>query len=117
MQAWWAADAFAGILPAMGLRTVVVEDDLLVREGIVRLLCAAPDLDVVAACGDFDEGVAAIESSDEGIRLARRLRTSHPRSGVVVSQYSGPDQVLGQFEAGADRRPYVLAETHTSPVA
>jgi DNA-binding NarL/FixJ family response regulator len=111
----------------MTLRIVVAEDDLLVREGIVRLLSTAPDLDVIASCGDYDEAVAAVERedpdvvltdirmpptrSDEGIRLARRLRTSHPKTGVVVvSQYSDPDQVLGLFEAGSDRRAYLLKE-------
>jgi DNA-binding NarL/FixJ family response regulator len=112
---------------AMALRIVVVEDDLLVREGIVRLLSTAPDLEVVPSCGDFDEAVAAFEREgpdvvltdirmpptqrDEGIRLARQLRASHPRTGVVVvSQYSDPDLVLGLFEAGSDRRAYLLKE-------
>jgi DNA-binding NarL/FixJ family response regulator len=111
----------------MGLRVVVAEDDLLVREGIVRLLSAAPDLDVVASCEDYDEAVAAVEqhqpdvvltdirmpptSTDEGIRLARQLRASHPKTGVVVvSHYSEPNQVLGLFEEGSDRRAYLLKE-------
>jgi DNA-binding NarL/FixJ family response regulator len=111
----------------MALRILVAEDNLLVREGIIRLLSTAPDLDVVASCGDYDEAVAAVEKegpdvvltdirmpptqSDEGIRLARHLRASHPRTGVVVvSQYSDPDHVLGLFEAGSDRRAYLLKE-------
>jgi DNA-binding NarL/FixJ family response regulator len=111
----------------MSFRIVVAEDDLLVREGIIRLLSTAPDIDVVASCGDYDEAVAAVEReapdvvltdirmpptrTDEGISLARRLRASHPTTGVVVvSQYSEPDQVLGLFEAGSDRRAYLLKE-------
>lgn len=111
----------------MGLRVVVAEDDLLVREGIVRLLSAAPDLDVVASCEDYDAAVAAVEqhepdvvltdirmpptSTDEGIRLARQLRDSHPETGVVVvSQYSDPNQVLGLFEKGSDGRAYLLKD-------
>jgi DNA-binding NarL/FixJ family response regulator len=109
------------------VRIIVAEDDLLVREGIIRLLSTAPDLDVVASCGDYDGVVAAVErddpdvvltdirmpptSTDEGVRLARALHVSHPRLGVVVvSQYSEPDQVLGVFEAGSDRRAYLLKE-------
>lgn len=42
----------------MGLPIVVVEDNLLVGECIVRLLSTTPDLDVVASCGKFDEAVA-----------------------------------------------------------
>jgi DNA-binding NarL/FixJ family response regulator len=118
----------------MALRIIVAEDDLLVREGIIRLLSTAPDLDVVASCGDYDEAVAAVERedpdvvltdirmpptrSDEGIRLARHLRASHPTTGVVVvSQFSEPEQVLGLFEAGSDRRAYLLKERISDRVA
>ena len=85
---------------AVAIRTVVAEDSLLVREGIVRLLSSAPDIDVVASCADYDEVVAAVDeqepdvvvtdikmpptSTDEGIRLATRLRATHPEVGVVV---------------------------------
>ena len=116
-----------GYCAGVALRIVVAEDDLLVREGIIRLLSTAPDLDVVAACGDYDEAVTAVDEqrpdvvltdirmppthTDEGIALARQLRASHPTTGVVVvSQYSDPDQVLGVFEAGSDRRAYLLKE-------
>lgn len=111
----------------MSLRIVVGEDDLLVREGLVRLLSTAFDLDVVASCGDYDTLVATIEqedpdvvltdirmpptSTDEGIRVAKRLHASHPRIGVVVvSQFSEPDHVLGLFEGGTDGRAYLLKE-------
>jgi DNA-binding NarL/FixJ family response regulator len=111
----------------MAVRIVVAEDNLLVREGIIRLLSTAPDLDVVASCDDYDGVVAAVEredpdvvltdirmpptSTDEGVRLARALHVSHPRIGVViVSQYSEPEQVLGVFEQGSDRRAYLLKE-------
>jgi len=111
----------------MGLRIVVAEDNLLVREGIVHLLSTAPDMEVVASCDGYDAVVDAIEehrpdvvlsdikmpptSTDEGIRLARQLRVSHPKIGVVVvSQYSEPSDVLGLFEDGSDGRAYLLKE-------
>jgi DNA-binding NarL/FixJ family response regulator len=111
----------------MAIRIVVAEDNLLVREGIVRLLSTAPDFDVVASCDDYDGVVAAVERDDpdvvltdirmpptltnEGVRLARALHVSHPKIGVVVvSQYSEPEQVLGVFEGGSDRRAYLLKE-------
>ena len=111
----------------MGLRVVVAEDDLLVREGLVRLLSTAPDIEVVAACCDYDALVAAVEqedpdvvltdirmpptSTDEGIRVAKQLHRTHPNIGIViVSQYSEPELVLGLFEDGSDRRAYLLKE-------
>lgn len=103
------------------------EDNLLVREGITRLVSSAPDLEVVASCADYDELVAAVERehldvvltdirmpptwTDEGVRLANGLRESHPAVGVVVlSQYADPAYVLALFELGSDRRAYLLKE-------
>jgi DNA-binding NarL/FixJ family response regulator len=111
----------------MGLRVVVADDSLLVREGVVRLLSTAPEIEVVASCADYDSTLAAIDeldpdvvltdikmpptSSDEGIRLANRLRETHPSTGVVVlSQFSEPGYVLALLEAGSDRRGYLLKE-------
>ncbi|HET6868144.1 MAG TPA: response regulator transcription factor [Solirubrobacteraceae bacterium] len=111
----------------VSIRIVVAEDDLLVREGLVRLLSSTPDLDVVAACADYDEAVEAVAktdpdvvltdvkmpptSTDEGIRLARQIRANHPHTGViVVSQFSDPAQVLAVFEDGSDARGYLLKE-------
>jgi DNA-binding NarL/FixJ family response regulator len=111
----------------MGQRVVVADDSLLVREGVVRLLSIAPDIDVVASCADYDSALAAVDeldpdvvltdikmpptSTDEGIRLANRLRETHPSTGVVVlSQFSEPGYVLALLEAGSDRRGYLLKE-------
>lgn len=111
----------------MPVRVVVGEDSLLVREGLRELLGASPSVDLVAACGDLDALVEAIERerpdvvltdirmppthSEEGIDLAARLRETHPEIGVVVlSQYSDPTYVLNLFEEGSDRRGYLLKE-------
>jgi DNA-binding NarL/FixJ family response regulator len=49
--------------------------------------------------------------SDEGIRIADRLRDEHPEVGVVVlSQYAEPGYVLRLFERGSERRAYLLKE-------
>jgi DNA-binding NarL/FixJ family response regulator len=109
------------------VRIVVGEDNLLVREGITRMISSSPDLEVVAACGDLVALEASVEqvnpdvvltdvrmpptSTDEGIRLANGLRASHPAVGVVVlSQYSDPAYVLALFALGSDRRGYLLKE-------
>jgi DNA-binding NarL/FixJ family response regulator len=109
------------------LRIAVGEDNLLVREGLTRLVSSAPDLEVVASCADYDELMAAVERehldvvltdirmpptwTDEGVRFANGLRESHPAVGVVVlSQYADPAYVLALFELGSDRRAYLLKE-------
>ena len=49
--------------------------------------------------------------SDEGIRLATRLRVEHPEIGVVVlSQYAEPGYVLALLDSGSDGRAYLLKE-------
>ena len=111
----------------MAIRVVVAEDSLIVREGLVQLLAASPSVNVVAAYGDVDAVLAAVErdrpdvvltdirmppsNTDEGIRLAEQLRERRPGTGVVVlSHYAEPPYVLALLERGSDRRGYLLKE-------
>jgi DNA-binding NarL/FixJ family response regulator len=107
------------------IRVAVAEDNLLVREGIVHLLVATPDVEVVAACEDSEELLDALgrrdidviltdirmppSGTDEGIRLAVALRDTHPDLGVIViSQHDDPAYALRLFDHGSDRRGYLL---------
>ncbi len=111
----------------MTLRIALAEDSILVREGLTQLLATHDDVSVVAACADLPSLRAAIErerpdvvmtdirmpptESDEGIRIAEELRTTHPDVGVVVlSQFSEPEYALALLEGGSDRRAYMLKE-------
>ena len=106
---------------------VLAEDSYLVREGVRLLIESQPDLDLVAACEDFESLLEAVDieqpdvvltdirmpptGSDEGIRAAERLRTTHPDVGVVVlSQYAEPAYAVRLFEQGSQRRGYLLKE-------
>jgi DNA-binding NarL/FixJ family response regulator len=117
-----------GILRAgVALRLVLADDHYLVREGVRRLLETDPEIEVVAACGDLDSLLAAVDEEhpdvvltdirmppngvDEGIRAAERLRTTHPEMGVVVlSQYGEPGYAVALLEGGTARRAYLLKE-------
>jgi DNA-binding NarL/FixJ family response regulator len=109
----------------MSIRVILAEDDFLVREGVRRVLEAVPDVTVVAECADGDELLAAVDAAppdvvvtdvrmppsgaDEGIRIANRLRRTHPAVGVVVlSQYAEPEYALALLEHGSQRRAYLL---------
>ena len=106
---------------------ILAEDDFLVREGVRRVLEAIADVTVVAECADGEELLAAVDASppdvvvtdvrmppsgaDEGIRIANRLRRTHPTVGVVVlSQFVDPEYALALLEHGAQRRAYLLKE-------
>jgi len=109
------------------INVVVAEDNYLVREAVTRLLEAQENIAVVAACADLDSLLGAVDEhdpdvvltdirmppsgTDEGVRAAAQLRTSHPRLGVVVlSQYADPSYALELLEGGSARRAYLLKE-------
>jgi DNA-binding NarL/FixJ family response regulator len=111
----------------VAIRVVLAEDNLLVREGLQRLLGTRDDIEVVAACEDLESLLAAVESAapdvvvtdirmppsgrDEGVRAAERLRDSHPHVGVVVlSQFAEPEYALALLAGGSARRGYLLKE-------
>jgi DNA-binding NarL/FixJ family response regulator len=106
---------------------VIAEDSYLVREGIVRLLEAQAEVEVVGACEDFDSLLAMVEDvmpdvvltdirmpptgTDEGIRAANVLRERHPDMGVVMlSQFAEPEYALALLEHGSAGRAYLLKE-------
>lgn len=109
------------------MRVVLAEDNGLLRDGLVRVLEAADDVDLAAAVADLPSLDAAIaehdpdvvvtdirmppSGTDEGIRIASRLRTERPSVGVVVlSQYEDPAYALALLEGGAAGRAYLLKE-------
>lgn len=111
----------------MGVKVVVAEDSLLVREGIVRLLSKNDDVEVCALAVDLPQLLAAVDDTrpdvvltdirmpptgtDEGIRAAAELRERHPDVGVVVlSQYVEPGYALSLFDGGSQGRAYLLKE-------
>jgi DNA-binding NarL/FixJ family response regulator len=109
------------------IRVVVADDNYLVREGVLRLVDAEPDLSVVGVAGSYDELLDVVDAeapdvvitdirmpptgTDEGIRAATRIRQSHPSTGVVVlSQYASPSYALALLAGGSDGRAYLLKD-------
>ena len=114
----------------MTIRVVLGEDSFLAREGITRALEGVEEIEIVAVCEDVDSlREAVLESgpdivltdirmpptnTDEGIRLAGELRSTHPDVGVVVlSQHAEPLYAMALFEEGSSRRAYLLKERVT----
>jgi DNA-binding NarL/FixJ family response regulator len=111
----------------MSISVALADDNLIVREGIVQLLSTEPAVEIVAACGDRETLMHAVEEhrpdvvvtdirmppteTDEGIRVAAELRTSHPGIGVVVlSNYADPAYALALLDSGSEGRAYLLKE-------
>jgi DNA-binding NarL/FixJ family response regulator len=109
------------------IRVVLADDSYLVREAVAHVLADAPGITMLAACGDRDALLGAVEQhepdvvvtdirmppsgDDEGIIVARTLRETHPGIGVVVlSQFADPAYGLALLESGSDGRAYLLKE-------
>ena len=117
----------ATTLPDMApLRVVVGEDDVLLREGIVRLLREA-GVDVVAQAGDAvdllrralahhpDVVIVDVQMppdhDDDGLRAALELRRTHPDIGVLVlSQFYEQQYALDLIGDRAQGVGYLLKE-------
>ncbi|MGZ4167025.1 MAG: response regulator transcription factor [Solirubrobacteraceae bacterium] len=110
--------------PPIGV--VVADDSYMIREFLASALGRAPQVRLLAACSDAKELQQAIDdwapevvvtdirmppSGDEGLRVANRLRVSHPGVGVVVlSQYAEPAYALSLLGDGTGGRAYLLKE-------
>jgi DNA-binding NarL/FixJ family response regulator/class 3 adenylate cyclase len=109
-----------------GMRIVVAEDSVLLREGIARLLEDA-GLEVVGQAGTADELLLKVRSykphvaivdirmpptqTDEGLRAAKEIREKHPDTAVLVlSQYLEPAYALELLSESAEGVGYLLKD-------
>jgi DNA-binding NarL/FixJ family response regulator len=108
------------------VRVVVVEDQLLTREGIVRTLTDA-GIEVVGQAGDLDGLMRTVRlqrpdvvvvdirlpptHTDEGLRAADQIRAEHAGTGVLIlSQHLEVEYVTPLLERGVDRIGYLLKD-------
>ena len=108
------------------MRVVVADDQMLLREGLVRLLDEA-GMEVVAQAADAEDllrkvgahkpDVAIVDvrmpptHTDEGLRAAAEIRANHQGIGVLVlSQYVEEAYALDLFADGADGLGYLLKD-------
>jgi DNA-binding NarL/FixJ family response regulator len=105
-------------------RVLIVDDHMLVREGLRRILQVQDDMEVVGEAGDSAAAVAtaARERPDvilldveipggEATTTIRRLRAVSPKSRVIIlSMHEGPRLVQELLDAGI--RGYLLKSIH-----
>jgi DNA-binding NarL/FixJ family response regulator len=109
------------------IRVALAEDNVLLREGISRLVAAEQEFELVGTASDLPGLLAVIEQhepdvvvtdirmpptgKDEGIQAAAWLRDHRPGVGVVVlSQFTSPGYALALLEHGSAGRAYLLKE-------
>src|SRR6266581_6166420 len=109
------------------IRVALAEDNVLLREGISRLVGANDEFELVGVASDLPQLLAVIgeqapdvvvtdirmppTGTDEGIQAAAWIRQNHPAAGVVVlSQYTAPGYAVALLEHGSSGRAYLLKE-------
>ena len=97
------------------MRVLLVDDHAIVRQGLMRLLAAEPDLEVV---GEAADGKLAVEMTKElwpdvvlmdismpvmnGIEATRAIRTQCPSVQVIgLSMFTAAEQAQTLLDAGA----------------
>jgi DNA-binding NarL/FixJ family response regulator len=97
------------------IRVLVVDDQALVREGLMTLLEVAPDVTPVAAAADGEEAVAlaARHRPDvvlmdlrmpklDGVEATRQIRSALPDTEIVVlTTHADEESILDALRAGA----------------
>lgn len=97
------------------VRVLVVDDQALVREGLMTLLEASPDIDPVAAAADGEEAVAQATRHRpdvvlmdlrmpklDGVEATRRILASWPETEIVVlTTHADEASILDALRAGA----------------
>lgn len=102
------------------IRILIVEDHQVVRQGLVALLSATDDLEVVGSVGDGLEAVAMFGALRpdvtlmdlrmpklSGVEALRKIRHEFPQARVIVlTTFDGDEDIFRALEAGA--RGYLL---------
>ena len=109
------------------VKVALAEDNVLLREGMSRLVAANEDFELVGVASDLPQLLALAAErvpdvvvtdirmpptgTDEGIQAASWLREHYPSTGVVVlSQYVAPKYAVALLEHGSAGRAYLLKE-------
>jgi DNA-binding NarL/FixJ family response regulator len=117
--------------PAAGapLRLVIADDQASVRQGLVLLLDAVPDIEVVGAAADGEQALDLVAERKpdailldlhmpvlDGIGAIRRLTAEHPEVAIVVlTTYADDSSVLDALRAGA--RSYLTKDADYTEIA
>jgi DNA-binding NarL/FixJ family response regulator len=111
------------------LRLVIADDQASVRQGLVLLLGAVPDIEVVGAAADGEQALDLVAEHRpdailldlhmpvlDGIGAIRRLTAEHPGVAIVVlTTYADDSSVLDALRAGA--RSYLTKDADYTEIA
>jgi DNA-binding NarL/FixJ family response regulator len=99
----------------MTTSVILIDDHELIRQGLRRAFERDPDFEVLGEAGSGSEARELVQALTpdvvivdvrlpdiNGLELAKELRAGNPRLGIVIlTMYSGDEQLFGALEAGA----------------
>ena len=113
----------------MTIRVLVVDDQAIVRDGLVTVLSLVPDLQVVGQAADGAEAIAAVDRHEpdvvlmdlrmpgvDGPTATARIVAEHPGAAVLVlTTYADDDSIVTALRAGA--RGYLTKDAGRAEIA
>ncbi|WP_412169135.1 response regulator transcription factor [Curtobacterium flaccumfaciens pv. flaccumfaciens] len=113
----------------MTIRVLVVDDQAIVRDGLVTVLSLVPDLQVVGQAADGAEAIAAVDRHEpdvvlmdlrmpgvDGPTATARIVAEHPGVAVLVlTTYADDDSITTALRAGA--RGYLTKDAGRAEIA
>ena len=111
------------------IRVLVADDHTIVRSGVLLLLQAEPDIEVVGEAADGEEAVALVDAVHpdvavldvamprvDGLEASQRIKERHPDVAVLALTIHDDDEyVVALLEAGASG--YMLKDADTEELA
>ena len=105
------------------IRVFIADDHAIVREGLVTVLSAQPDIEVIGTAANGREALAQVVQLTpdvaildismpdlDGVEATRQILARQPRTIIVIlSMHGGAQHVFHALEAGA--RGYLLKES------
>ncbi|MBA8989140.1 DNA-binding NarL/FixJ family response regulator [Curtobacterium pusillum] len=113
----------------MTIRVLVVDDQAIVRDGLVTVLSLVPDLEVVGEASDGADAIAAVEREApdvvlmdlrmpgvDGPTATARITATHPQVAVLVlTTYADDESIVAALRAGA--RGYLTKDAGRTEIA
>ena len=99
---------------ARALKVVIIDDQPVIRQALVRLLRPESDIEIVGQAGDGEEGLKVVHATQpdvitldlempklDGFAFLRLLMAKQPRPVVIVSSHATRESVFRALELGA----------------